>query len=84
MLSSLKISILLMLFQPLHSVLKVLNKLFNIQMEEENWFSPTLSDIPAVLEFQFMNPLELQALLSQLEPLGKKKDSAQEILRTLS
>ncbi|KAL6332997.1 hypothetical protein AAG906_020015 [Vitis piasezkii] len=32
----------------------------------------------------FMNPLELQALLSQLEPLGKKKDPAQEILRTLS
>ncbi|KAL6320040.1 hypothetical protein AAG906_004434 [Vitis piasezkii] len=38
--------------KPLHNDLKVLNKLFNILMEEENWFSPTLSDIPAVLEFQ--------------------------------
>ncbi|RVX07456.1 hypothetical protein CK203_025224 [Vitis vinifera] len=57
--------ILLMLFQPLHSVLKVLNKLFNILMEEENWFSPTLSDILVALEFLFMNPLELQALPSQ-------------------
>ncbi|RVW83333.1 hypothetical protein CK203_038862 [Vitis vinifera] len=46
--------------------------------------SPNLSDIPAALEFLFMNPLELQALPSQLEPLGKKKDPAQEILRTLS
>ena len=36
-------------------------------------FSPTLSDILAALEFLFMNPLELQALPSQLEPLGKKK-----------
>ncbi|RVW91440.1 polyprotein [Vitis vinifera] len=44
--------------------------------------SPNLSDIPAALEFLFMNPLELQALPSQLEPLGKKKDPAQEILRT--
>ena len=79
-----EIGILLMLFQPLHNVLKVLNKLFNIQMEEENSFSPNLSDIPAALEFLFMNPLELQALPSQLEPLGKKKDPAQEILRTLS
>ena len=84
MLIFLKIGILLMLFQPLLNDLKVLNKLFNIQMEDENWFSPTLSDFPGVLEFQFMNPLELQALLSQLEPLGKKKDPAQEILRTLS
>ena len=32
--------------------------------------SPTLSDIPAALEFLFMNPLELQALPSLLEPLG--------------
>ncbi|RVW17992.1 hypothetical protein CK203_109384 [Vitis vinifera] len=63
------------LFAPVlkHSVLKVLNKLFNIQMEEENWSSPNLSDIPAALEFLFMNPLELQALPSQLEPLGKKR-----------
>ena len=46
--------------------------------------SPTLSDIPAALEFLFMNPLELQALPSQLELLGKKKVLAQEILRILS
>ena len=84
MLSFLKIGILLMLFQPLHSVLKVLNKLFNILMEEDNWFSPTLSDILAALEFLFMNLLELQALPSQLEPLGKKKVIVQEILRILS
>ena len=84
MLSSLKIGILLMLFQLLHIVLKVLNKLFNILMEEENWFSPTLSDILSTLEFLFMNPLDLQALPSQLEPLRKKKVPTQEILRTLS
>ncbi|RVW24955.1 Enzymatic polyprotein [Vitis vinifera] len=52
----------------LDNVLKVLNKLFNILMEEENWFSPTLSDIPAALEFLFMNPLELQALPSHTVP----------------
>ena len=84
MLSFLKIGILLMLSQPLHNDLKVLNKLFNIRMEEENWFSPTLSDILAALEFLFMNPLELQVLPSQLELLGKKKVPAQEILRILS
>ena len=84
MLSFLKTGILLMPFQPLNRDLKGLNRLFNILMEEEIRFSPTLSDIPAVLEFQFMNPLELQALLSQLEPLGKKKVLAQQILRILS
>ena len=84
MLSFQKISVLLMSFQPLNRDLKELNKLFNILMEEEIWFSLTLSDIPVALEFQFMNPLELQALLSQLEPLGKKKVLAQQILRILS
>ena len=53
-------------------------------MEEENSFFPNLSDILTALEFLFMNLLELQALPSQLKPLGKKKDPAQEILRTLS
>ncbi|KAL6313388.1 hypothetical protein AAG906_001100 [Vitis piasezkii] len=57
---------------------------FNIPMEKENWSSPNPSDILAALEFLFMNLLELQALPSLLEPLGKKKDPAQEILRTLS
>ena len=50
----------------------------------ENSTSTGFLDTPAALEFLFMNPLELQALPSQLEPLGKKKDPAQKILRTLS
>ena len=58
--------------------------IFNIQMEKENSFFPNLSDILTTLEFLFMNPLEFQALPSQLEPLGKKKDPVQETLRTLS
>ena len=33
-------------------------------MEEEIWFSSTLSVILGTLEFQIMNPLELQAYLS--------------------
>ncbi|RVW73466.1 hypothetical protein CK203_057923 [Vitis vinifera] len=33
-------------------------------------------NIPAALEFLFMNPLELQALPSQLEPLGRKGSSS--------
>ena len=73
MLSFHKIGILLMPFQPLSKYLKGLNKMFNILMDEEIWFSPALFVILAALEFQFMSPLELQALLSQLEPLGKKK-----------
>ncbi|RVW50508.1 hypothetical protein CK203_116602 [Vitis vinifera] len=50
-----------------------IEQMFNIQMEEENWSSPNLSDIPAALEFLFMNPLELQAL-----PSHEENESTQE------
>ena len=42
-----------------------MNRLFYTQMGVEIWFSPTLLDILATLEFHIMNPLELQVYLSQ-------------------